>query len=205
MDARADPWEAVHQRQAWGRWPNEHFIRFVARNYGTADRADTHFLELGCGAGAQMWFLGLEGYSVTGIDSSRRAVERANDMMRLFQLEEGAVQMSLQELVMAGPPERLFDCVYDVACLQCLPYGEARAAVGALVPFLKPGGRIFSLMASASGDEMAPKGASTRRAFRHEVEALFRSYVNVQIGHETVDRPDGPRVAHWIVQGERPI
>src|SRR5580698_5080821 len=74
-----DPvWEAIFRSKSWGKYPPEHVIRFVARSFFTAeDRSKVKLLEIGCGPGANVWFMAREGFSVCGIDGSATAIERA--------------------------------------------------------------------------------------------------------------------------------
>ncbi|MEI9897627.1 MAG: hypothetical protein WDN28_28155 [Chthoniobacter sp.] len=49
-----DPvWERLFREQEWGKYPPEHVIRFVARNfYKAPDRKQVRLLDLGGGTGA---------------------------------------------------------------------------------------------------------------------------------------------------------
>lgn len=192
-------WDRAHTERAWGIWPNLHFVQFAAKHYrGGAAR----FLEIGCGAGAQLRFLGAEGHEAWGIDQSPKAVERAADLLSIEGLDDLAfvTQQSILDLTEIDPP---FDCLVDVACLQHVRFDKAKAVLQRARGWLKPDGRIFSLMAASDGDSELVSGAGYyRMAFRHEVEALFAGYA-VEIGHEVIDRPDGPRVANWIVHARK--
>ena len=43
-------WEKIHSTQAWGQYPPESVIRFVARNYyRVSDRKQIKILDFGCG------------------------------------------------------------------------------------------------------------------------------------------------------------
>lgn len=173
----------------------------MSRHYG-ASRGQARFLELGCGAGAQLWFLGREGYEAWGIDQSAKAIERATDMLAVEGVDDMAfaTQQSIFDLTAIDPP---FDCLVDVACLQHVPFGRAKALVQRAREWLTPRGRIFSLMASAQGDkDVIGKHGYVRQSFLHEIEAMFVGY-DFSIGHETVDRPDGGvRVANWIIHAQ---
>ena len=59
-----DPiWEKIHSTQAWGAYPSEHVIRFVTRNYYSAEnRRAIKILDFGCGQGAHTWYLSREGF-----------------------------------------------------------------------------------------------------------------------------------------------
>lgn len=78
-----DPlWESVFLSQAWGRYPSEELIRFVARNYySVPNRSAIRFLEIGCGPGANLWFLAREGFSFVGIDAAPTAINQAEERL----------------------------------------------------------------------------------------------------------------------------
>jgi len=78
-----DPvWEEIFSSRAWGKYPSEDLIRFVARNYYRApDRSKVMGLELGCGPGCNLWFLAREGFAAFGVDGSATAVKQAKDRL----------------------------------------------------------------------------------------------------------------------------
>ncbi len=198
----ATEWEAAHQDRHWGRWPNENLVRFVSKHYG-ASKGKARFLEIGCGAGAQLRFLASEGYEAWGIDQSPKAVERASDLLALEGLDDlaFATQQSIFDLTAIDPP---FDCLIDVACLQHVHFDKAKALLQRARGWLTPKGRIFSLMAAADGDHESVGGHGyVRMAFLHEIESMFAGY-SVEIGHEAITRPGGLKVANWIVHAVKP-
>src|SRR5271156_1950170 len=78
-----DPiWEDIFCSKSWGRYPPEHIIRFIARTFsGVRDRSTIRLLEIGCGPGANIWFMAREGFSVCGIDGSATAIDRAKQRL----------------------------------------------------------------------------------------------------------------------------
>jgi hypothetical protein len=74
-----DPvWDRIFSSRSWGRYPAEELIRFVAREaFSVADRSTLKGLELGCGPGANLWFLANEGIPFDAIDGSKSAVAQA--------------------------------------------------------------------------------------------------------------------------------
>src|SRR5262249_34275510 len=78
-----DPvWERTFASRAWGKYPSEPLIRFVARNfYDAADRAQVRICELGCGPGPNLWYAAREGFSVFGIDGSETAIRQARERL----------------------------------------------------------------------------------------------------------------------------
>ncbi len=78
-----DPvWESISQRRSWGKYPAEALIRVVARDaFAVPDRGVLKALELGCGPGANLWFLANEGIAFDVIDGSATAVARGRERL----------------------------------------------------------------------------------------------------------------------------
>ena len=70
-------WENLFKKRDWGKYPNEELIKFIARYfYRVSDRAKVKILELGCGPGANIWYLAREKFNVHGIDGSKTAIKK---------------------------------------------------------------------------------------------------------------------------------
>src|SRR5439155_24813211 len=72
-------WERIFSQRAWGQYPPEHVIRFVARSFGAyPDRSAIALLDVGTGAGgACAWYMAREGFSVSAIEASPTGFEQA--------------------------------------------------------------------------------------------------------------------------------
>jgi 2-polyprenyl-3-methyl-5-hydroxy-6-metoxy-1,4-benzoquinol methylase len=69
-------WDDIFRKHEWGKYPSENLVRYVGRNFYTVkDRSAITILEVGCGTGANLWYLAREGFSVYGIDGSNVAIE----------------------------------------------------------------------------------------------------------------------------------
>ena len=115
-----DPiWEQIFRERDWGRYPPEELIRFVARYfYRASDRGQIKILEIGCGPGANIWFLAREGFDAYGIDGSETAIAKAERALK----EEGLkarLQVGDINSLCRLYPSSYFDALVDVACLQC--------------------------------------------------------------------------------------
>jgi len=138
-----DPvWESVFRAQEWGKYPPEHAIRFVARNwYGAPNRKAVRLLDLGCGPGACTWYMAREGFSVSAIDGSSTAIERLQARLR----EEGlSADAQVGDYLGLPWPDATFDGVVDNVSLCCNTYQNCVAAVAEVRRVLKPGARFLS-------------------------------------------------------------
>jgi SAM-dependent methyltransferase len=213
-----DPvWERIFREREWGRYPDEEVVRFVARNfYGAPDRAAVQMLDIGCGPGSgTSWFVAREGFSLTGIDGSPTAIEKAR---RRFSGER------LRGEFVVGPADRLpfpdgrFDAVLDIVCLACNTERETAAILGEVRRVLKTGGLHFSVTprddcwGSAAGERMdgttvrevlegpfANLG-KTRFASRESLAALYAGFRDLALEYAVRSAEHGTReIAHWIV------
>src|ERR1019366_5194304 len=75
-----DPvWEQIFSTREWGKYPPEHVVRFVAGNfYRVPDRKEMCLLEVGCGPGANIWFMAREGFTVSRIDGSATSIKQGD-------------------------------------------------------------------------------------------------------------------------------
>jgi ubiquinone/menaquinone biosynthesis C-methylase UbiE len=156
-------WESIFsQRSSWGKYPPEELIRFVAANYYKAEpRSAIRVLEIGCGPGAgPSWYVAREGFSLSGIDGSPTAIDKANAR---FSKNGLTGEFKVGDLATLPWPDAAFDAVIDVACLQHNSEADTETILREVHRVLKPGGRHFSLTARQGcwGDGSGPRVDST--------------------------------------------
>lgn len=135
-------WEKVFSSRSWGKYPSESVIRFVARNfYQSKLRAEVRILEIGCGTGANLWFLAKEGFSAYGIEGSPTAVAQATTFLEKENLKAAITQGDIINL----PYENeYFDAVLDVECLCCNNFVNTKKILKEVSRVLKPDGLLYS-------------------------------------------------------------
>ena len=69
-------WNKIFTQKEWGRYPSENLIKFIAKNFYHLKRSEINILEIGCGPGANIWYLSREGFISHGIDISSVAIPR---------------------------------------------------------------------------------------------------------------------------------
>lgn len=141
--APADCWDAQYTQQAGLRyWPAEALVRFVARHYALTDtrgQLPGAVLEIGCGNGANLWFLCRYWADVCGIDASPAAVALAQHLTA-----GNAHVIEGSALTLDPYADETFALVVDVTCLQHVSFHDHGAAYHAVRRVLAPGGRFFS-------------------------------------------------------------
>ena len=138
-----DPvWEEIFRSREWGKYPPEHVIRFVARNfYRVPDRKNVRLLEVGCGPGANVWFMAREGFTVPRIDGSSIAIRQASERLS----REGlAADLRVGDYSTIPCPDSSFDGVVENVSLYCNRWGVVRRALGEIRRILKPGAQFLS-------------------------------------------------------------
>jgi SAM-dependent methyltransferase len=133
-----DPvWEQIFSSREWGKYPPEHVVRFVARTfYRVSDRADVRLLEIGCGPGANVWFMAREGFSVSGIDYSASAIRKAGERLA----KEGlTADLCVGDNAALPWSNDTFDGILENVSLYCNRSESIRAALAEVRRVLKPG------------------------------------------------------------------
>lgn len=141
-------WDEKFRTRSWGRYPPEDLVRFIGRNYKNTARDQVKILEIGCGTGANLWFLHREGYAVAGIDGSPAGIEIARKRLAEENENLDTVTPDFKVGDFSSLPwaDNTFDVVVDIFAL----YANTRAVIDQTVSeihrVLKPGGRFYTKM-----------------------------------------------------------
>ncbi len=139
-----DPaWEDVYRRQPWGKYPGEDLIRFVARNfYGAPARETVRILEVGCGPGANLWFVAREGFAAYGIDGSATAIDQARGRLDA-ECAGWRGELWCGDFARIPAADAFFDAVIDNEAVYCNPYDDSRRIYAEMARVTRPGGKLF--------------------------------------------------------------
>ena len=97
-------------------------------------------LDLGCGTGTNAIYLARQGFEVTGIDISRRAISLAKRKVRSAQLADRVrVERGDVTLLRRWATGQSIDFAYDIGCFHNLKAEARQHYVTALTAVLKPG------------------------------------------------------------------
>jgi 2-polyprenyl-3-methyl-5-hydroxy-6-metoxy-1,4-benzoquinol methylase len=212
-------WDDLFRSNEWGRYPCEHLVRFVARTFfQRPDRSVVRILEVGCGTGANLWFLAREGFTVTGVDGSVVALDRAAERFA----EEGLdVELKRSDVSNLPCADAAFDCVVDIECIYANAMADAREIVSEVDRVLKPGGWFFSktFAVGMTGEETALAVDGEPRTYRSmpdaplhgeyglvrlsdrsDIEALYGGFDSHSVDRvERTDRNGSIRIPEWLV------
>ena len=141
-------WDKVFEKNAWGKYPSEELIRFVARNfYSALNRRDIKILEVGSGTGANLWYLANEGFDATGIDGSEVGVRKTIAKLKEESLE---AEVRVGDVINLPFKDNTFDCVIDNECIYANSYEDSEKIIDGIWKVLKPKGKFFSKTRRAS-------------------------------------------------------
>ena len=142
-------WETIHATQEWGKYPSEHVIRFVARNYYNKIRKTIKILDFCCGAGSHTWYLAREGFDVYAFDGSESAIKKVKDRLKSEKLEADVKVCDALELDYRAD---FFDCVIDNVSIYANKHNDIVKMYEEIYRLLKPGGKIFTSLFSKNTD-----------------------------------------------------
>jgi SAM-dependent methyltransferase len=93
------------------RYPYHAVVGFILSKYGSIeDRLNVNILEIGCGAGNNLWFAAREGFRVAGIDGSKTAIKYAK---KRFEAERLKGDLRVGSFVSLPWPDKTFDLIID--------------------------------------------------------------------------------------------
>lgn len=217
-----DPvWEKVFSSQAWGKYPGEDLIRFVARNfYGASDRGAVRLLEVGCGPGANLWFMAREGFAVYGIDGSQTAIDQARTRLDT-ECPGWKGQLWCGDMGRIPVEDGFFDAVIDNEAIYANSFDNSGRIYDELARVCRPGGKLFSrtfakgCWGDGTGQQagrnawvvaegpLLNKGVS-RFTELSEIRDLIKGFEIMEI--ELLTRTMGNRdheVREWLIIGEK--
>lgn len=138
-----DPsWEdrIYSQGRHLNRYPFDVVVSFVYRNLPEGHPDNVRVLEVGCGAGNNLWFLAREGFAAYGIDASRTAIDYARRRLS----HDGLVaDLRCGDFAMLPWPDDTFDLAIDRGAITCVGRDHATRTICELRRVMRSGGRML--------------------------------------------------------------
>ena len=185
MASNQQEWEASYSSDTFrnkNKYPETELVSFVMINYGgVADKSGVEILELGCGWGNNLQFFKDQGFSYSGVDFSKSAVDHCKK-------EHANVQvMDFRSLSF---PESEFDCVVDRMAIQHNSKEDIESIIKNVHKILKPGGKFFSILI-----EKANYDYETCYLTKNNIEEMTKMFDSVQIDYLERSYNNGKDVA----------
>lgn len=221
-----DPgWDSLFSRVEWGKYPGEELIRFVARSfYSVPARKAIRLLEVGCGTGANVWFMAREGFTVDGVDGSEVALKSADNRLRNEGLRATLVPGDAMNLPYG---EGIFDAVIDVECIYANTLVDSHKIIAECHRVLKPGGWLYSktFATGMSGEKAAEKLPGEPHTYvrmpdsplhsdygiirltsREEIPSLYGLFEDLKVDYiERSQDNQNTILKEWIITGRKSV
>lgn len=139
-------WEEVFRNKSWGKYPPEDLVRFIAKQFSNVslkDRDSIKLLEVGCGPGANIWFMSREGFCVYGIDGSVTAIEHAKQRLSSEGLIFDDRNLLVGDALKLPWPDNFFDAVIDCEAASCNSLEDATLLYKEMFRVTKKNGILF--------------------------------------------------------------
>jgi len=151
-------WENLYsQGKHFNRYPYTSVVSFVYRQLSQKKLShDFHVLEVGCGAGNNLWFAAREGMKVTGIDASKSAIKYAIERFKEEKLEGDFHVGNFTKLPFA---DCSFDIAIDRAAITSTGLSNAYKATHEINRTLRPGSRFHSELFSSQTTDSGFRGS----------------------------------------------
>jgi len=186
--------------------------------------ADLRMLEVGCGPGANLWYLANEDYTIAGIDGSETAIAQARSRLRsdLPSYPKERADLRVGNFAVLPWADGQFDLVLDIEAVYANRLDVIRATIAEMHRVLRPGGRLFALMFGRettgimSGEPLEPgttrnpvtgplAGTGLTHAFeRNELIELFSNFSDLTLDwvRRTVSGGE-VEIFEWVVSARK--
>jgi SAM-dependent methyltransferase len=124
------------------RWPFSDVVSDVTRLTAGADRSALSVLDLGCGAGNNVWFFLDSGFEVCGIDIAPSAIKIALDRIRALGYPEPDLRVG--DIAHLPWSDGRFDLVVDRGTISQVSLEDVEKTLAEVHRVLKPGGIFLS-------------------------------------------------------------
>ncbi len=220
-------WEQIHSERSWGRYPNEELVRFIGKkkfSIPKEKRREINILEIGCGQGANLWFLAKEGFTVYGIDISESAIKKAEEHL----IGEYNVKANLETADARKLPYEndFFDIVIDVSTIQHIPFQDHIKSYKDIFRILKSGCCFWSFHIAEGCWGYGTGELIDYKTFENVSEDASRNHgmvcmpsdtdlsklltecgfkVNSIEKHKRTYENQTKEVIHWIIEANKPL
>lgn len=212
-------WEKIFQSKAWGKYPAEEVVRFIATKFKcVTNRKKIRVLDLGCGGGAHTWYMAREGFDVYGIDGSKSAIRQTRNLLKREGLR---ANVTIGDFTGLKYQSEFFDIIIDSSSVQHNSFKDIRNIHHKILLMLKPGGYFFGILLNSmsmgcGSDKKRATHLISRIKYKNTNKELFVHYFTEKVfwimskykncNIEQITRTVGNRkyqYGHYIVSGQK--
>ncbi len=197
-------WDSIYQQgRMLNRYPYDSVVSFIFK-YG---KKGQKVLELGCGAGANLWFAAREGFEIIGTDFSQASLDYARARFKQENLQGEFIHCAFPEVPVA---ENSIDLAVDRTALCCISIEALDKTLFNLKQALKPDAYFLTqsytpkYSAYHSPYEGTLKGVGSLSFLSQaEIEEVYGRYFNILSLQEVVSTQTLPHkeliLSEWII------
>jgi len=139
-------WNKVFKKKNWGEYPAEDLVRFIKKLKKKLLKKRIKVLEIGCGAGGNLWFFGKEKIYFDAIDISNIALAKVNKIFQNKYKKYKNYKKNIISCDVLNMPESLqnYDAIIDSESLCYLSIKEFKDIENEIYKKLKKGGFFWS-------------------------------------------------------------
>ena len=164
-------WNKVFRKYEWGKYPSEPLIRFIGKNYKKSiNNKKLKVLEIGCGTGANLWYLSKQSFQTYGVDGSSVALAKAKKLLKEHNANSELIKTDIIKLPF---PNEYFDLIIDIECLYSNSFAKSKIILNEINRVLKKNGKFFSLSFSTK-----TTGYNTGKRYKDEKN----TFINLKKG-----------------------
>lgn len=172
----------MDQKALWDTWnktggpkyPHEKVVQFFFRNFpNKEERQRIRVLDLGCGSGVHTIFLADEGFLVSAIDFSEKAIENVEKKITLKNIHSNVEHLKVESISNFDFPDSYFDVVLSISVFDAAGIDEVQKAIPRISKVLKKGGIGFFMFASNLDFRLRNNEYGLHGYSEEEVKELF--------------------------------
>lgn len=144
MQDSREQWISLHQNNRYRpKYPSETVVQFVFRNFVRDGK--TKVLDLGCGAGRHVFFMGKENIVPYGLDFSDEGIRYTKEMLIAQGMEQYVSNMQVGTLTALPYEDDFFDGIVCYGSLYYLDWKSIQKAASEMYRVLKKVENYFCL------------------------------------------------------------
>ena len=162
-------WESIYERgDQLNLYPYDSVVAFMMKNFSSKLRTrNIRVLEVGCGAGNNLWFAARQGFEVYGLDASQHAIEFAR---KRFDKDNLSGAFEVGSFTKLPYDDDFFDVVIDRAAITNVNLNTAVTAFDDILRVLNVGGILYSEVFS---DQASSRGVLLDDGVLSEIEGPY--------------------------------
>ena len=142
-----EAWTNLHKESRYRpKYPSEPVVQFVFRNFRRDGKEKV--LDLGCGAGRHIFFMGSEKIQPYGLDFSSEGVNYTKKMLDNLDMQEYVDNIKVGSMTEIPFKDNMFDGIVSYGSLCYLSMTDIKKTISEMKRVLRPGGKIFCVTRS---------------------------------------------------------